>query len=74
MTGAQLHGPGSRAPRRGAGVLSLKFRPPQLDDEPAFRDDPILGWVHQPEEPPEWHAIGGLLRLPGGRVPAGPRA
>lgn len=43
---------GRPRPGRGASPLSLRYLPPQLDDEPAYRNDPLMSWSHKPEAPP----------------------
>ncbi len=49
----QLQGAGSQRARAGGMPLGLRHVPPQLDDEPAYRDDPIMTWTHKPESPPQ---------------------
>lgn len=38
--------------RRAPGPLTLRHVPLDLDEEPAFRDDPLMEWSHEPEPPP----------------------
>lgn len=60
-TGRHLNRPGS--------PLTLRHVPASLDEEPAYRDDPILGWSHAPEPPADLR-VGGLPWPPVGRKPA----
>lgn len=65
MTGAAPHGPDSAA-RHSPRVLTLKHVPPTLDDEPAYRDDPLMDWSHRPEPPHEGWLPKQWLREPAG--------
>lgn len=61
---------GGNTPRRSQPILTLRHLPAALDDEPAFRDDPILGWRHTPEPPADLR-VGGSPWPP--RRPAAPK-
>ncbi|BDG59990.1 hypothetical protein [Caldinitratiruptor microaerophilus] len=52
--------------------LSLRHVPPDLDEEPAYPDDPLLGWTHKPEPPPGLRLADGPWP-PARRTRVGPR-
>lgn len=72
MTGTATgrpQGAGQQQPRQRPAPLSLRHVPAHLDDEPAYRDDPIMSWSHKPEAPPPLR-LGSRPWPPPRRAPA----